>query len=769
VILAVFISTGQLLYNPFLEPHLEPSVTVLEVHGEWLPEGTLRMPAALSSFNMLSEEQNVTAPLVEMRLRPECQSNSYPSCIECWSHHGGGGEEGEGGGGPVLNGTDLQGAVAFLDIDPMVMLGGRLCFQNYYHYTSLAQEHGAVGLVLGGSVDVLHNVPGPYVVGMDVRIPTYNLERISTEVLLGAFAQNATSTSVSLPGLGPGGALPRYYADRKSMLGNVDISFTAANSTSGETISSFQCRAGQNTHNPEVYPSFTGAVVEGFPSEACGNRTSCAACLSQPLREHITAPGDGSLGPGSVLILHESDFPCYHSRSQFVEAAAAAAPAAPANFGLVLVELGWKGHHMDSREASVFPSFTVGQDCWQRMQVELVQQEGGSQELGNTFRVLLPSLAGGAAQEDGAIMQTGEDQEPSLLRVEGPAWFEEQNGAKHVMAGGAAFNPAKYDSVSAEAVLVDSKPECNSAATCALCDALESPFYTTPAEVAGKIALVGIELRGVRELPTGRSEHTVAFSDRCLYPWSNLVEQLEAMGARAVVFVNPEGEGVLTLMERGWSAEVGIPAFNVRLESGTVLASVMKYGSADPYLHGTSLDKGLMLTLPNSEGLLPEEAEAGGGAAGTTNPTDIGGAVDEGGDRIANGTDTPMAGEGDTPFERDVTIFSTKLGSLSEDQGEAQGRSDSTKHRLYIGLAAGIALCLAVGTWAYYHLAQSRRLSRFTEIEAEGSGSGTWIEFSQRPRADSEGGTVATAPGAGDTANPTREVDPVEPFEEPVD
>lgn len=296
-----------------------------------------------------------------------------------------------------------------------------------------------------------------------------------------------------------------------------------------------------------------------------------------------------------------------------------------------------------------------------------------------------------------------------------------------------------------------------------MCDALESPFYTTPAEVDGKIALVGIELRGVRELPTGRSEYTVAFSDRCLYPWSNLVEQLEAMGARAVVFVNPDGEDVSTLMERGWSAEVGIPAFNVRLESGTVLASVMKYGSADPYLHGTSLDKGLMLALPNSEGLLPEEAKVGEGADGSTSTTDTGNAGGEDGGGAAEGTE-----EGE-PFERDVTIFSTELGSFSEDPGEAQGSSDFTKHRLYIGLASGIALCLAVGTWAYYHLAQSRRLSRFTEIEAEGSGSGTWIEISRRPRAGSEGGTDTAAAGAGDTANPTREVDPVEPFEEPVD
>ena len=283
-----------------------------------------------------------------------------------------------------------------------------------------------MGLVLGGSIDVKHNIPGPYIVGMDVRIPTYNLERISTEVLLGAFAQNTTSTSVSLPGLGPEGALPRYYADRKSMLGNVDISFTAADSTSGETTSSFQCRAGQNAHNPEAYPSFTGTVVEGFPSEACGNRTSCAACLSQPIGEHVAAPGGGSLGPGSVLILHESDFPCYHSRSQFVEAAAAAAPAPPANFGFVLVELGWKGHQMDSREASAFPSFTVGQECWERMQVELMQQEGGSQELGNTFRALLPSLTGGAALDDGAIMRMHLDQEPSILRVDGPEWFEQR-------------------------------------------------------------------------------------------------------------------------------------------------------------------------------------------------------------------------------------------------------------------------------------------------------------------------------------------------------
>merc|ERR1712091_409911 len=84
-------------------------------------------------------------------------------------------------------------------------------------------------------------------------------------------------------------------------------------------------------------------------------------------------------------------------------------------------------------------------------------------------------------------------------------------------------------------------------------------------------------------------------------------------------------------MERGWSAEVGIPAFNVRLESGTVLASVMKYGSADPYLHGTSLDKGLMLALPNSEGLLPEEAKVGEGADGSTSITDTGNAGGEDG------------------------------------------------------------------------------------------------------------------------------------------
>ena len=669
----------------------------------------------------------------------------------------------------MLNGADLRGAVAFLDIDPMVRLGGKLCFQNYYHYTSLAQEHGAVGLLLGGSFDIQHNVPGPYVVGMDVRIPTYNLERISTEVLLGAFAENATSTSVSLPGLGPEGALPRYYADRKSMLGNVDIAFIAEERGAGG--SSFQCRAGQNAHNPETYPAFSGTVVEGSPSEACGNRTSCAACLSQPLAEQVTAPGGGRLGPGSVLILHESDFPCYHSRSQFVDAAAASAPAAPADFGLVLVELGRKGHHMDSREASAFPSFTVGRDCWQRLQVETSRRGGGSGELGGTFRALLPSIAQGAAQDDGAIMRTEEHQEPGFLRVDGPAWFEEQNGARLVMAGGAAFNPARYDSVSAEAVLVDSKPECNSASSCALCDALETPFYTAPAEVAGKVALVGIELRGVRELPTGRSQYMVAVTDRCLYPWSNLVEQLEAMGARAVLFVNGEGEGVLTLEERGWSAEVGIPAFNVGLEAGAMLASVMKYGSVDPYLFGTSLEKGLRLTLPDSEGLLPSEAEAGGSAAGTANPTDVGGARGGGGGGAAGGTEVTAADEGETPFERDVTIFSTTLGRSSEDAGEEQGRSDLAASRLYIGLASGIALCLAVGTWAYFHAARGRRLGRFTEIE-EGGGarSGTWIEIARRPGAGPGGGGAAAAEaGAGDTANPTREVDPVEPFEPPAE
>ena len=507
--------------------------------------------------------------------------------------------------------------------------------------------------------------------------------------------------------------------------------------------------------------------MEGSPSEACGNRTSCAACLSQPLAEQVTAPGGGHLGPGSVLILHESDFPCYHSRSQFVDAAAASAPAAPADFGLVLVELGRKGHHMDSREASAFPSFTVGRDCWQRMQLEMSRRGGGSGELGDTFRALLPSMAQGAAQDDGAIMRTEEHQEPGFLRVDGPAWFEEQNGARLVMAGGAAFNPARYDSVSAEAVLVDSKPECNSASSCALCDALETPFYTAPAEGAGKVALVGIELRGVRELPTGRSQYMVAVTDRCLYPWSNLVEQLEAMGARAVLFVNGEGEGVLTLEERGWSAEVGIPAFNVGLEAGAMLASVMKYGSVDPYLFGTSLEMGLRLTLPDSEGLLPFEAVAGGSAAGTANPTDVGGAGGGGG--AAGGTEVTAADEGETPFERDVTIFSTTLGSSSEDAGEEQGRGDLAASRLYIGLAAGIALCLAVGTWAYFHAAQSRRLGRFTEIEERGGArSGTWIEIARRPGAGPGGGAAAAEAGAGDTANPTREVDPVGPFEPPA-
>ena len=112
----------------------------------------------------------------------------------------------------------------------------------------------------------------------------------------------------------------------------------------------------------------------------------------------------------------------------------------------------------------------------------------------------------------------------------------------------------------------------------------------------------------------------VAVTDRCLYPWSNLVEQLEAMGARAVLFVNGEGEGVLTLEERGWGAEVGIPAFNEGLEAGAMLASVMKYGSVDPYLFGTSLEKGLRLTLPDSESLLPFEAEAGGRRPGPRTP-----------------------------------------------------------------------------------------------------------------------------------------------------
>ena len=89
-------STDQLLYNPYLEPTLDPSVTALEIHGGWLPGRSLRMPAAISSFNALGEERPVTAPLVEMRLRPECQSTSYPSCIECWGGDAGVGDEGGG-------------------------------------------------------------------------------------------------------------------------------------------------------------------------------------------------------------------------------------------------------------------------------------------------------------------------------------------------------------------------------------------------------------------------------------------------------------------------------------------------------------------------------------------------------------------------------------------------------------------------------------------------------------------------------------------------
>ena len=104
----------------------------------------------------------------------------------------------------------------------------------------------------------------------------------------------------------------------------------------------------------------------------------------------------------------------------------------------------------------------------------------------------------------------------------------------------------------------------------------------------------------------------VMFTDFCVAPWTNVVEELQELGAAAVLFVNHAEEGVHTYRQYGWHEDVKIPSFNIPLRTGVNFASQMKFGSPDPYRHGFSTNIDIALVLPRIEqnGLAAGELQA---------------------------------------------------------------------------------------------------------------------------------------------------------------
>ena len=611
------------------EPVMRPPITKVDVVDRLM---TKTFPASQSSFSPHTTGP-VAGEIVRMRLRRGCLTTNVTACqLACWGKY----DFTDPANSVVENREDLEGKVAFFDMQDLLGLDhdsfhSNACFHYFFHFPIFAAQSGAKGVLLGGTSDVQHVTPGPWALAYDMKIPTFNLNKIHSDVLSNLTAESAAGgqegPKAQLPAVENRTAVP-FFADAEEQLGSTKVGFfippvPAGHELAGDELFAggakhFECFAGQNLHNPRSHPGIGHPSEEGLqanqmpvaitragPSPACGDRTRCGECLKDHHTQipragnKVPAPGGTPAPSDSILMVQEDEFPCFHSRSEFIAAAAVHQPK-----GVILVESGDRAHTIDTEVTYPFPSFSVDRTCHDRIQA--ATNNGLDHPVYGTF----PPIADGVSQDAAITGLDTNDMAATQIEVLSPASIEGL-----YLAGQATFNPRPHGAVSAELVMGKASILCQHAHSCAQCDALDNP-YGDHGRYAGKIVMVGFELQS--SVPKSQSNaaagtvHQVMFTDFCVAPWTNVGEELQELGAAAVLFVNHAEEGVHTYRQYGWHEDVKTPSFNIPLRTGVNFASQMKFGSPDPYRHGFSTNIDIALVLPRIEqnGLAAGELQA---------------------------------------------------------------------------------------------------------------------------------------------------------------
>lgn len=521
------------LYNALDEPVPNPIITYIDINH-------LSAPALTATFNPLNADE-VSGPLIKVILNPDCLSDEFAICVQCWSSE------------PLLNRAELRGAIAFFTFEESRLPG---CFNYYYQWSIIAQNADAIGVVYGSVNDQFYHLPGPYLVPAELNILFFTI--MGTHSDAAEHSLLSDTVQAKLPAVVDGSA-PVFFSDEREDMGFTVLGFW------GDAEHLFHCRAGQATYNPWEHPGIVpafiaehdsldvGVVEIAEPVTVCSNSETCAQCLSQEVQMHINSTGSAS---SRVLVMKEKDFPCYHTYTEFTSAAEGVGADA-----LILVNvkmqtiytMGALGANGDAR--LTIPSFNVDGSCGERL------------EHPGLLHAHTPEIVNGSAVLDDIyrwnenLLYVEDIEEEELTFLEILSYHEEMIcEGKKCAIGQAGYNPAAYSSVVAEVLPVNVMPQCVFQYYCIECDELENQFQTfgdnprplQNEEALGKLVLLLYDV-GV-----------------CLHPVTNIVHHFDQLGAAAVLFINSE-EKTYTMNQMGMAWDPNIPTFNIAKTHGTNL------------------------------------------------------------------------------------------------------------------------------------------------------------------------------------------------------
>jgi len=543
-----------IFYNVASEPNFDTPITSITVDLN-KNDHSFSLPATTSTFNN-DTTPAITGTLLPLQLRPECYhspSLNWTSCVECWSLDRIGNAP-----GPVLNHDQIMNAstslgqhVLFVGLEAQGALQGHIstCFSFYYHWAVIGARLLTDAVLIGGLSNTRLAIPGPYLVGTRT-VPTFSIINMHSNTFSNLLSEQMEfgNVTVVLPALEKQQG-PPFYAPVEQELGITKIGlFDDSPADSGEEDRHFECLAAQATFNPEQYngspapmisrdgeiqAGSTYRVVYVKPSADCGDEATCGRCLSKPTGKLDLDPDVdyGSL----VILLHEDDFPCFLSHSEFSQAAVEAGPNA-----LIVAQLGSFSHTVSDSEMArlAFPTFAVDKGCGTRA-IDNCDPEASL--CPDALYVQLPKLENGVAVGETTTSYTEEGMEPGYIQFASPEALESLGV---IPVGTANFNPKDHLSVTAPIALAQTVEICNAQATCVECDRLEWRWKQPPSEFKDRVALFSraafdgdhIEISEdggyvFTNLPT------VAAQGKCLLPRGNIVEELQEAGAKGVIFV----------------------------------------------------------------------------------------------------------------------------------------------------------------------------------------------------------------------------------------
>eukprot|EP00803_Ostreobium_quekettii_P008357 evm.model.scf_334.3 EVM.evm.TU.scf_334.3 scf_334:28346-36947(-) len=406
--------SGAILYTQEDEPSPSPVITDVDIltYNDKDEPKAINIPVSTSLFNP-KETDEIVAPVKLFTFQDSCYlhtgsetaSANYSECVSCWDSNAV--VPLTGHRGP----DDLMGKVALFDVRE----GYPICYMWVYNFVMLAQDHGAVGAILGLGSDTQLVIGGPYLLYADVHIPMFSAGATATGALLHAMQEVHSAdqqVKVRLPALSNRAGRPFYAGGvfANSRPDYVDIAFWDRSADDGEDDRhvSFECRAGvgrfNKTFDGVAPPRWNGdrppngtILTRVQPVSLCRNASTCAQCLHLSKQVTIEDSVNGSSNSTGDLVLWMAfdDFPCYTEYNLFLEAAETLDPVALV-LGLNYSDFNFHEAGFEPRNLSrAFPIFSVNLQCGARLAADM-----------DAMYVSLPILKEGYAHTAGSYLST---------------------------------------------------------------------------------------------------------------------------------------------------------------------------------------------------------------------------------------------------------------------------------------------------------------------------------------------------------------------------